>query len=100
MTKRQQGAATKKYQFTSNIKTRRQIVLMDGREWFVSDGKGRLGAGIWARDKESIRCAVAFISPARYQRPRLSMDKIAKGADLQEYLDKRVRFRVREAAGV
>lgn len=100
MTKRQQGAATKKYQFTSNIKTRRQIVLMDGREWFVSDGRGRLGAGIWARNKESIRCAVAFISPARYQRPRLSMDKVAKAADLQEYLDKRVRFHIREAAGV
>lgn len=98
MNKRQQGAATKKYQFTSNIKTRRQIVLMDGREWFVSDGSGRLGAGIWARDKDSMRCAVVFIAPAKYPRPRLSMDKVAKDADLQGYLDKRVRYRIRKLA--
>lgn len=100
MNKRQRNAALKKYEFKSNIKTKREIKLMDGREWFVSDGSGRLGAGIWARDKESMRCAVAFISPAKYERPRLSMDKVAKDADLQGYLDKRVRFRIRVAAGV
>lgn len=100
MNKRQRNNALKKYQFSSNIKTKRSIVMMDGREWFVSDGTGPLGAGIWARNKESILLAVAFISPARYTRPLLSMEKVARQADLQPYLDKRVRFRIREAAGV
>lgn len=100
MTKRKRNDTLKKYVFTSNIKTRREIKLMDGKEWFVSDGSSRLGAGIWVRDGRVMRCAVAFISPAIYKSPRLSMDRVAKQADLQNYLDKRVRFRIREAAGV
>lgn len=98
MTKRERNKALKKYVFTANIKTRREIKLMDGREWFVSDGKKRLGAGIWVRGENEFRCAVAFVSAATYKQPRLSMEKIAKDADLQEYLDRRIRRRVRNLA--
>lgn len=99
MTKRKRNETLKKYQFTNNLKTKRAIKLMDGREWFVSDGTGRLGAGIWARDAQGgLRCAVAYISPAVYTRPRLSMEKVAKDAGLQEYLDRRVRKWVRDVA--
>lgn len=95
-----QNKALKKYQFAQNMKTKRVIKLMDGKEWFVSDGKRGLGPGIWVRGDGVFRCAVAFTSPGRYTSPRLSMDKVAKQADLQDYLDRRVRFRIREAAGV
>ena len=43
---------------------------------------------------------MVFISQAHYSTPRLSAEKVQRETDLQEYLDKRVRFRVREAAGV
>lgn len=98
MTKRKRNDALKKYEFKSNLKTKREIKLMDGREWFVSDGSRRLGPGIWVRGEGEFRLAVAFISPARYTTPRLSMEKVAKQADLQGYLDKRVRARVRNLA--
>lgn len=100
MNKRQRNDVLKKYEFKSNLKTRREIKLMDGKEWFVSDGSKRLGAGIWVRDGREMRCAVVFVSAATYSKPRLSMAKIAQQSDLQTYLDKRVRFRIREAAGV
>lgn len=95
MEKRKRNQELKKYEFRSNLKTRREIKLMDGKEWFVSDGKRRLGPGIWVRGGDEFRCAVAFVSSARYATPRLSMDKVAKSSDLQDYLDKRVRYRVR-----
>lgn len=100
MTKRKRNDTLKKYTFTSNIKTKREIKLMDGKEWFVSDGSRRLGAGIWVRDGRVMRLAVAFISPAIYKSPRLSMERVADKADIQNYMDRRVRFRIREAAGV
>lgn len=94
MTKRQRNQALKKYEFKSNLKTKREIKLMDGREWFVSDGSRRLGPGIWVRGDGEFRLAVAFISRANYSKPHMSMEKVAKKADLQEYLDRRVRRRV------
>lgn len=98
--RRKRTAALKKYSFSSNLKTRREIKLMDGKEWFVSDGRARLGAGIWVRGDGEFRCAVAFISAANYKTPRLIMDEVAKAADLQDYLDKRLRFHIRKAAGM
>lgn len=95
--KADRSRALKKYEFRSSLKTRREVKLMDGKEWFVSDGKGRLGAGIWVRGDKFFRCAVAFISQAHYSTPRLSAEKVHREADLQEYLDRRVRRRVRDA---
>lgn len=102
MNARQRNSQLKKYSFQTNMKTRREIKLMDGKEWFVSTGSGpgRLGPGIWVRGGGELRCAVAFVSAATYSKPRLSMDRLASSLDLQTYLDTRVRFRIREAAGL
>ncbi|MBY0453328.1 MAG: hypothetical protein K2Q11_00385 [Burkholderiaceae bacterium] len=80
----------------------------DGRRYFVAYGhlKGGRGShlapGIWAASGFQwcvVQPVLMFIRKANYK-PRLSMDRIAKNVDVQEYLDKRVRFRIREAAGV
>lgn len=76
-----------------------------GRRYFVSYGRVRsqhLPPGIWAASGThdvDVKPVVMFVRSGTY-RPRIDMDRVAREADLQEYLDKRVRFRVREAAGV
>lgn len=79
-----------------------------GRRYFVSYGKWRdgraahLAPGVWAASGTGgavLRPVLMFVRPPSY-RPRLSMDRIARESGAQEYLDKRVRFRIREAAGV
>ena len=92
---------TRRYSYASNMRTRREIKLMDGREWFVSlGGRSGLGPGIWARGPDGVRCAVVFTRPASYTKPLLSMKRLARAQNLQPYLDKRIRYRVRQAAGV
>ena len=80
----------------------------DGRRYFVAYGPLRDGRashlppGIWAASGTGdciVKPVLMFIRRAFYK-PRLSMDRIAKNVDVQEYLDKRVRFRIREVAGV
>lgn len=79
-----------------------------GRRYFVSYGKWRdgrsshLAPGIWAASGTGgvdVRPVLMFVRTPTYQ-PRLSMERIAQAADVQDYLDRRVRFRIREAAGV
>lgn len=79
-----------------------------GRRYFVSYGRWRegrsshLAPGIWAASGTGgvdVRPVLMFVRAGNYQ-PRLSMERIARASDLQDYLDKRVRFRIREAAGV
>ena len=79
-----------------------------GRRYFVAMGKwrdgraGNLPPGIWAQLGASgaiVKPVLMFVRAARYT-PRISMERIAAQADVQAYLDKRVRFRIREAAGV
>lgn len=88
-----------------------------GRRYFVAYGRLRGGArmtrsgeydqrasnlapGIWATDgKYEVAPVVMFVRAGRYT-PRLSMQRVADQVGVQDYLDKRVRFRVREAAGV
>lgn len=76
-----------------------------GRRYFVSYGRLRghhLAPGIWAASGTGgvdVRPVVMFVRVGTYK-PRLSMERIAQGVDVQNYLDKRVRFRIREAAGV
>lgn len=91
-----------------------------GRKYFIAGGRAavtwdnkkyRFGAGntkhlqpgIWASlgggATRQLRPILIFVRTPSYK-PRISMDSIAKQADLQNYLDKRVRFRLREAAGV
>lgn len=103
--------------------TKRQLAEQGprmGRKYFIAGGRAavtwenkkyRAGAGstkhlqpgIWASlgsgSSRQLRPVLIFVRTPSY-RPRLSMERIAQAADLQGYLDRRVRFRIREAAGV
>lgn len=76
-----------------------------GVRYFVSYGRMRdmhLAPGIWAakgtHDAE-VKPVLMFTKAGNYK-TLLSMDAVAEAAGAQEYLDRRVRFRIREAAGV
>ena len=93
----------------SLLSNRREVKVIRGVAYFIAwgglrstRGGSHLAPGIWAKTGThgaNIRPVLMFVRTPSYQ-PRLSMDAIAKAADLQTYLDKRVRFRIREAAGV
>lgn len=98
--------------YKSNMKdsTRRSIhrgtKKAAGRRYFVAygrmrDGRGaHLAPGIWAAAGPGgvdVKPVLMFVRAARYT-PRLSMDRIAKSADLQDYLDRRLRKRIRDVA--
>lgn len=77
-----------------------------GRRYFVSYGKLRgnnsshFALGIWAASGThgvDVRPVLMFVRTPSY-RPRISMERIAQSADLQNYLDRRVRARVRNLA--
>ncbi|CAM3787616.1 hypothetical protein N5K37_23635 [Delftia tsuruhatensis] len=90
-----------------------------GRRYFVAYGKARGGArttargeadwrtshlppGIWAASGTGgadVRPVLMFVKRGHYD-VRLPSEAIAKRADAQNYLEKRLRYRVREAAGV
>ena len=90
-----------------------------GRRYFVAYGRLRSGArttakgdfdgrtshlapGIWAASGTGgvdVRPVVMFVKAGRYQ-PRFDMDKVAKRADVENYLARRIRYRLREASGV
>lgn len=81
----------------------------EGRRYFVTYGRLRndprtahLAPGIWAASGPGgvdVRPVIMFVRRGNYK-PLLSLDQIARDADLQTVLDRKVRFRVREAAGV
>ena len=60
-----------------------------------------IGPGIWAAvgsgSNTTIRAVLIFVRTPKYT-PRISMERISKSADLQEYLDRRVRARIRNLA--
>jgi hypothetical protein len=76
-----------------------------GRRYFVSLGRVRghhLPPGVWATSGTHdvvVKPVLMFVRTGTYQ-PRISMERIAQQVGLQDYLDRRVRFRIREAAGV
>lgn len=80
------------------------------RQYFVVDrgvsGKSRLTGrqidllpGIWARVGDSVQPVLLFTKAGDYT-PRFDMNKVAQRADAEAYLARRIRFRLREAAGV
>lgn len=91
-----------------------------GRRYFVTYGKTRggpritqkgeqdertahLAPGIWAASGTGgadVRPVLMFVRPGRGYLPRFDMDKVAKRADATAYLERRIRYRLREAAGV
>lgn len=92
---------TKKNLHTKGTKT------MDARRYFVSYGKLRgnrsshLAPGIWAASgthSVDVRPVLMFVKGATY-RPRLSMERIAKNADTVNTLSRKLRYRIRQAAG-
>ena len=90
-----------------------------GRRYFVSYGSIRggkqmtaknkpdsraqhLAPGIWAASGAGgaeVRPVLMFVKVRRYT-PRFDMGKVAKRADAEAYLERRIRYRIREAAGV
>ena len=97
--------------FKANMTGRRKSAIhrgtskQDGRRYFVSLGRYRdatrhLAPGIWAASGLHgvvLRPVLIFVRHGNYSQ-RISMDRIAKDAGLQEYLDRRVRYRIRELA--
>ncbi|ADV01280.1 hypothetical protein [Alicycliphilus denitrificans] len=90
------------------VTTRKTYKTTLGVRFFISMGRLRdtqashLAPGIWAakglHDVE-VQPVLMFVKAGSYQ-PRLSPDDVTKAADVQNYLDRRVRYRVRQAAGV
>lgn len=90
-----------------------------GRRYFVAHGAMRGGArmtakgepdrrastlraGIWAVSGTGgvdVRPVLMFVKAGRYK-PRLSMERVSQKADLYNYLQRRVRYQFRKAAGV
>lgn len=98
-------ARLRNQQGIGNIATKKVYKTTLGVRFFVSLGRLRdrtthLEPGIWAargtHDVE-LRPVLMFVRPGTY-RPRISMERIARTADLQDYLDRRVRFRIRNLA--
>ncbi|MGO4608413.1 hypothetical protein AB4142_18950 [Variovorax sp. 2RAF20] len=78
-----------------------------GRRYFVAYGRLRSGAtahlapGIWAASGthgSDLRPVLMFVRGVSY-RSRLSMQAVADRAGLDAYLPRRLRFRIRQAAG-
>ncbi len=86
-----------------NISTRKVYKTTLGVRYFVSYGRSRghhLAPGIWAASgthDAQLRPVLMFVRPGTY-RPLISMERIAQAADLQGYLDRSVRARVRNLA--
>lgn len=78
-----------------------------GRRYFVAYGRLRSGAtshlapGVWAVQGThgvDLRPVLMFVRAGTY-RPRLSMQAIADRSGADDYLQRRLRFRIRQAAG-
>ena len=86
-----------------NIATRKVFQTTLGVRYFVSYGRMRgqhLQPGIWASRGThgvDIRPVLMFVRAPTYQ-PRISMERIARDSGAQDYLDKRIRFRIRNLA--
>lgn len=80
-----------------------------GRRYFVAYGRLRgsgrsanLAPGIWAAAGPGgvdVQPVVMFVRAGSYK-PRLSTERVAQAAQVGEYLGRRMRFRIRQAAGI
>ena len=98
--------ANMKDRIKANLHTR-GTKTMAARRYFVSYGRLRgnrsshLAPGIWAASGThgvDVRPVLMFVKSGQY-RPRLSMERIARQANASEYLARRLRYRIRQAAG-
>jgi hypothetical protein len=92
----------------SSIATRKTLKTIRGVVYFVAYGSLRGGAtshlqpGVWAKTGihgAEIKPVLMFVRTPSY-RPLLSMERIADSVDVDAYLARRLRFRLREAAGI
>lgn len=95
--------------FKANMTDRRRRAIhkgsakSKGRRYFVSYGRIRghhLAPGIWAAQGThgvDVRPVVMFVRTPTYT-PRISMERIARDAKVQDYMDRRVRYRIRQLA--
>lgn len=90
----------------SSLATRKTNTMIRGVVYFVSHGTSRSGPGahlapgIWAKTGThgvSIAPVLMFVRTPSYA-PRISMDAIARRADADQYLERRLRYRIRQAA--
>lgn len=90
-----------------------------GRRYFVSYGKlrggsrltakgeadgraGNLAPGVWAVLGNSgavVRPVLMFVRPGMYK-PRVDLEAVRNSAEVREHLGRRLRYRIRQAAGV
>jgi len=88
----------------SHIKTRKELKTIRGRVYFVSKGitgGSSLPPGIWAKSGThgvEVKPVLMFVRRATYVQ-RIDLDRVVEKADLQSYLDRRVRYRIRKVAG-
>lgn len=80
--------------------------LRGGARWTAKGENDRrasnLAPGIWAVVGSSgadIRPVLMFVRSGNYQE-RLDMEKVGQRADVENYLSRRLRYRIRQAAGV
>ncbi|WP_052951052.1 hypothetical protein [Comamonas thiooxydans] len=80
--------------------------LRGGARWTAKGENDRrasnLAPGIWAVVGSSgadIRPVLMFVRTGNYQE-RLDMEKVGQRADVENYLSRRLRYRIRQAAGV
>lgn len=75
------------------------------RRYFVAYGKlrggktGGFAPGIWAASGPGgvdVRPVLMFVKAGKYQK-RLDMERVAQAADAENYLSKRLRYRIRQA---
>lgn len=89
----------------SHIKTRKELKTIRGRVYFVSKGitgGSSLPPGIWAKSGThgvEVKPVLMFTRPKKGYTPRIDLDRVVERADLQSYLDRRVRYRIRKVAG-
>lgn len=92
----------------SSIETRKTMRVIRGVVYFVSYGSLRSGAtshlqpGVWAKTGihgAEIKPVLMFVRLGSYG-PLISMDRIAQQVDVDAYLARRLRFRLREAVGL
>ncbi|MEZ2740297.1 hypothetical protein [Comamonas jiangduensis] len=107
---RKSAVAMGEKKWTRDVRGRRYLVsygAMRGSARMTAKGESdmraqHLGPGIWAvsgTGGADVRPVLVFVKQGNYT-PRLDMDKVAKRADAENYLGKRIRYRIREAAGV
>lgn len=91
----------------SSLATKKTRQMVRGVVYFVSYGRLRngpdrhLAPGIWAKSGThgvDVRPVLLFVKMPSYS-PRISMQAIADRADVEGYLSRRLRFRIREAVG-